>query len=175
MSKLFLLLTFSLVAHIGITQPLSEIRKKFHQAVKDPSFSEEFERYISEVSGEDPVIIAYKAVAEAMVAQDSWNPINKISRVTKFSKMMEKAVSEEQCNIEIRFLRFAVEYYLPPFLMMSKHLEEDRDFLITNMTAINYLDIDQDFARYILYFMNETGMVPPSQMAQLKATFSDGQ
>jgi len=154
------------------SQSLAEVRKVFHEAVKDPKIAEDFYEFIQPHPGEQAVIKAYKAVAEAMVAQSEWNPISKFTHVKRFSDQIEVAVQMEDTNLEIRFLRFAVEFYLPPFLMMSDHLEKDRDFIIQNLAAIDRLEIDKDFARYIVYFMNETGMVEEARLEEIRASFA---
>ena len=163
------LLSVSLLAE---SQSLDEVRKTFHEAVKDPSKSEDFYEYIKVHPGTDPVIMAYKAVSEAMIAQTVWNPISKYAHVKRFGKDIDDIIEVHQDQLEIRFLRFAVEYYLPRILMMSEHLDEDRDFLVTNLASIPHLDIDKDFARYIIYFMNETGMVETDKMEEIKASLA---
>ena len=167
----FLLITTAVFAQ---SQSLEAVRKSFHEAVKDPQKSKEFYDYIKEHPGTDPVIMAYKAVSKAMVAQAIWNPLAKYSHVKRFNKEINEIVSTHQNHLEIRFLRFAVEYYLPRFLMMSDHLDEDRDFLITNLSSIEGLGIDNDFAKYIIYFMNETGMVAMDEMEEIKASLAPG-
>ncbi len=149
------------------------VRGMFHAAVLEPDKSSEFHSYIRDHQGEEPTIKAYKAVAEALVAQTLWNPITKYAHVQRYQQEMEKVMQLDGENLEIRFLRFAVEFYLPRFLMMSNHLEEDRDFLVENLASIDSLELDDNFARYIVYFMNETGMVDHGRMSQIEASFSN--
>lgn len=153
-------------------QPLSEVRQKFHAAVLDPSNVTKYHSYISKIKSEEPIIKAYKAVGEAVLAQEKWDPISKFSQLKKFSNLIEQAVYLDDRSLEIRFLRFAVEFQLPRILMMSDHLDEDRDFIMANLHEINQLNIDPGFVRYITYFMNETGLLDADQLIQIKASLT---
>ena len=153
-------------------QSIQEVRKQFHQAVLNPEKITPFYQYITNIQDTLPTVIAYQAAAEAMLAQTLWNPLAKFSQVSRFDKLIEKAINKDTSNLEIHFLRFAIQFHLPRILMMSKHLEEDRDFIIENLWMCEQLNIDPDFERYITYFMNETGMLLPDQVQKIKATLS---
>ncbi len=153
---------------------MTRIREVFHEAVVDPEKSKAFHEYISEYTSSEPVIMAYQAVSEALLAQTIWNPLAKYAHVKRFQEQMAVVMAMDNENLEIRFLRFAVEYYLPRFLMMSDHLEKDRDFLIENLSSLGNLEVDHGFARYILYFLNETGMVDNDQLIEIRASFTPG-
>lgn len=151
-------------------QSLTEVRKQFHAAVIDPEQVESYYSFIIEVKDTLPTYLAYKAAAEAMMAQNIWNPLGKFSRVSRFDNLIQEAIEKDPKNLEIHFLRFAIQYHLPRFLMMSKHLEEDRDFIVENLWQCQELNLDSNFERYITYFMNETGMLRPEQVEMIKTT-----
>lgn len=166
-----LLIPFSLIVGLifpSSAQSLEEVRKQFHQAVLDPEKIGSYHDFIIEVQDTFPALLAYQAAAEAMIAQTLWNPLGKFAQVSRYEKMIEDAIYRDSDNLEIRFLRFAIEYHLPRILMMSKHLEEDRDFIIENLWRCKEMNIDPSFERYITYFMNETGMLLPNQVKKIK-------
>ncbi len=82
---------------------------------------------------------------------------------------MEMAVEQEQDNIEIRFLRLAIEYNLPRFLGMSTHLSEDRDVILDNIVSVSKMELDPSFCHYILYFLNDTGLCTPDQFERMRS------
>ncbi len=151
-------------------QSLSAIRRSFHQAVLDPDNTEAFHSFVDEIKSTNATIKAYQAVSEAMMARVIWNPLSKLSQVRKYNRMMNIAVAEDIENVEIRFLRLAIEYNLPKFLGYSVHLVEDKDLIVSNLSRIDRLKIDSSFGRYILHFLNETGLCDESQIEQMKET-----
>ena len=126
-----------------------------------------------QVEDSSPTIKAYYAAGEAMMAQTLWNPLAKLSQVNRYEKLILEAIDADMENLEIRFLRFAIEFHLPRILMMSKHLEEDRDFIVANLWRCKEMNIDPEFERYITYFMNQTGMLLPEQITVIKQLLSE--
>ncbi len=165
------ILCFILGSSFG--QSIEEIRKRFHQAVLSADSIGDYHDYIVDVNHSSPTIMAYRAAGEAMKAQTLWNPLAKLAQVNRYEKMILEAVETEKDNLEIRFLRFAIEFHLPRILMMSKHLEEDRDFIVANLWRCKEMNIDPEFERYITYFMNETGMLLPEQITVIKELLSE--
>ena len=153
-------------------QSLQEVRKRFHQAVLDPENISIYHQFITEVTSESPTIVAYRAAGEAMMSQTMWNPIRKFSQVNLYEKLIQEAISKDADNLEIHFLRFAIEFHLPRILLMSKHLDEDRDFIMDNLWRCKELNIDPAFEQYITYFMNDTGLLLPDQVTKIKSILS---
>ncbi len=101
-----------------------------------------------------PLLLAFYAGFEALVAKHEWNPYIKLKLITKAVKRFDRAVEEEPKNAEIRFLRFSVEHYLPDFLKKSDHLEEDR------RAIFQYFDttpLTPESRRAIARFMKQSG------------------
>lgn len=166
--KLFVTLFVCLAAAQAVSQNLVEVRKNFHQAVLDPDQSKEFHESLKDVSLNTPTLKAYKATSEAMLARAVWNPFTKLSQVMKYADLMDMAIQEDANNIEIRFLRLAIEYNLPRFLGMSRHLEEDRDVIVDNVSSIETMDLDPSFCRYIIYFLDNTGLCTTEQIVAME-------
>ena len=164
-----------LIVGSSFGQPVEEIRKRFHQAVLSPDSIENYHQYIVKVDLSTPTIVAYRAAGEAMKAQIIWNPLAKLGQVHRYEKMILEAIEMDMDNLEIRFLRFAIEYHLPRFLRKSKHLEEDRDFIVENLWRCKEMNIDPEFESYITYFMNDTGMLLPRQITVMKELLSEPQ
>lgn len=152
-------------------QSIEEIRTAFHGVVLNPDNSRSFHSLLKEVENPTPTIKAYQAVSEAMLAQVVWNPFMKLSQVSKYNKQMEMAITDDADNIEIRFLRLAIEYNLPSFLGMSTHIDEDLDQIIANLSSVSSMNVDLKFGRYIFYFLESTGLCNDSQIAQMKIRF----
>lgn len=145
-------------------------RKAFHKAVLDESESRSFYEYMQSFENSAPTVTAYKAVSEAMLARVLWNPFSKINQVVKYQKEMEKAVAADPNDIEIRFLRLAIEYNLPSFLGMSDHVEEDVDIILANLSSATSLKIDPSYGRYIFYFLEQADLCSSDQIVAMRAS-----
>jgi len=156
---------------IGFGQSIHQIRESFHEAVLNPSTSEEFHALVSDMRDKPPVIKAYHAVSEALLAQVLWNPFSKLKQVIKYDKMITQAVLEDPGNIEIRFLRLAVEYNLPAFLGMSGHLQEDVALIVSNLSNVSQLQVNPAFGQYILDFLAKTDLCTNDQLEWMKQNF----
>ncbi len=152
-------------------QDLSEIRSEFHAVVLNPDDSRSFYDFLKDVENPSSTIKAYQAVSEALLAQVVWNPFSKLKQVMKYDKQMEAAIEEDPANIEIRFLRLAIEYNLPSFLGMSTHLEEDVDKIVSGLSSVSKMQVNPMFGKYIFYFLNETNLCTSEQLALMKQSF----
>ncbi|MEQ8241003.1 MAG: hypothetical protein RIA69_17430 [Cyclobacteriaceae bacterium] len=148
----------AITTSMAIDNQLIKVRKSFHEAVLDAQRIDEFKILSDTLSDQIPVFLAYKAVSHALFAQKAWNPIDKLTHILKFQNLINHAVSADPTNLEIRFLRFSVEYYVPSWLYSEKHLIEDKDYFIHNAERISALNFDPFFTRYILVFLQETGL-----------------
>lgn len=155
-------------------QSLKEVRESFHAAVLN---IEECKTFHSLLEGykesNDPTIMAYRATSQAMLAQVVWNPLTKLSQVVKYNKQMTQAVAADPENIEIRFLRLAIEHNLPSFLGMSTHLEEDVNKIMKNMNSTGSMDLDPSYGHYIFWFLENSGLCTSNQVLAMKESLSE--
>jgi hypothetical protein len=119
------------ISRISVMSPHhpAALRRHYEQAAADKQAGEKFYNLLRDYSGQDALVLAYKAASEAIKARDA-SMLNKLTYVQQASKTFEQAVSLDSDNAEIRFLRFSVESNLPPFLGLSKHVDEDKAFLL---------------------------------------------
>ncbi len=146
---------------------VARYRKVFHAAVLDQGKVEEFNTFMRSISPENPITIAYLAVSEAMLADVKWNPLEKYEQVKKYESLILKALQSDPSNLEIRFLRFCVEYHVPSWLGFETHLTEDKTYIVSNLEYAQSLDFDPYFARYIAVFMRDTGVCSVSEVEQI--------
>lgn len=159
----------------GVTaQSISEIRSEFHAVVLNPDDSRDFHNFLKDIDNPSSTVKAYQAVSEALLAQVVWNPFSKLKQVVKYDKQMAAAVEEDPQNIEIRFLRLAIEYNLPSFLGMSTHLEEDVEILVNDLSGVSQMRVNPMFGQYIFHFLEETNLCTTKQLALMKQSFEGG-
>ncbi|MEM9981747.1 MAG: hypothetical protein AAF734_04565 [Bacteroidota bacterium] len=113
-----------------------EIRKAYSRASDSAAATQQLEQLIKQQSQQHhPVILAYKAVVEALKAKFVWLPFQKMSHLNTMRNLFYKAVEGEENNIEIRFLRFSIQANLPAILMQSPNLKEDKSVIIENIDS----------------------------------------
>ncbi|MFY0601310.1 MAG: hypothetical protein JXR03_16660 [Cyclobacteriaceae bacterium] len=143
---------------------IHEIRKSFHSALLNEENIETFHSLMDSNVDTEPTIVAYQAVSKALMAQKVWNPIDKYIYIKNFHSLMDKALKEDSLNLEIRFLRFSVEYHIPPWLGYSEHLEEDIKFININSYKVSQLMFDDNYIRYISYFIRHTNLFTKEEL-----------
>ena len=168
-----ILISISIFIFISVEgQTLQEARSSFHQAVLNPEFSRTFHEAMRSTLDESATLMAYKAVSEALLAQVIWNPFSKLSQVMKYDKIMQDAIMQDDKNIEIRFLRLAIEVNLPEFLGMSEHIREDRDMIVQNMSNVGSMNLEKSYGQYIFYFLNDEGLCTEEEISLMKSTLA---
>lgn len=171
--KAILTLLFALILSVnsswGETVPISTLRKIFHNAVMDASFITPFVTEMDKIKDPTPIELAYKAAAEALKAQEEWNPVEKLLYLRKFRKMITKAVELDVNEIEIRFLRFGIEYNIPGIFGFSKDMYDDKVLIIDSVSRIEKFEIDKYFAAYILNLLSDSGLCSSDEIKMVKS------
>ena len=148
-----LLFCFTALADNYNSYKLTDLRVQFLEASKDSKAGKEFYELMSNYEDGNPVVLAYKAVSEAIMAKHVWNPYFKMKHLQKSSEIFEKAVKLDAANPEIRFLRFTVEHYVPRYLNMSKNLQDDKAKIIAGLQRHPKSGLSTDMARNIRDFL----------------------
>lgn len=148
---------------------LQDIRKAFHTAVLAPSKVQGYYKYINAIEAKDDgIVMAYQAMSEALVAQETWNPIEKYNRIKKFEKLIDQAIFMDPSNLEIRFLRLCIESYIPEWLGIPNHVLDDKVFILTHLADAKLLLFDQSYIRYISCFIKETGIYSAAEIGLIE-------
>ena len=80
-----------------------------------------------------PVLVCYKGANAMIQAKYTLNPINKLNKFMQGRDLMEAAIRKDTTDLEMRFIRYAVQNNLPAFLGYDHHKEIDRQFLLRNI------------------------------------------
>lgn len=141
---------FAIVLFLSNTQSLvKDLRKQY--ALIGVS-----ERYVNEVlslsaNNSDPTIRAYAAGAEMASAQFKSSPFSKLSAFKSGKAKLEKLVSDNSQNPEIRFIRYSVQLKCPAMLGYTGERKTDRTFLLKEMPLLK--TEDPDLYKYLLSFL----------------------
>ncbi len=131
-----------------------EIRKAYSKASDSATATQQLAQLIKQQPQQHPVILAYKAVVEALKAKFVWLPFQKMSHLNTMRNLFHKAVEGAEDNIEIRFLRFSIQANLPTILMQSPNLKEDKSVIIENIDSST---LSVPFKEAIVDFLVDSG------------------
>ena len=100
-------------------------------------FCEEFLEIMTEQKDESSTAMGYYALATMLQAKRYPNPFTKLSYFNKGKKILEETIENNPDNVELRFLRFAVQTEVPGILLYFNEIEEDQGYLDTHLKQSN--------------------------------------
>lgn len=156
---LWLCLTFT---SMGQSLELSDIRLRYVAAVDDETITRQSLELLEKQASLTPVFKGYKGAFEAMLAKHVWNPYKKIAYLKQGKATLAAAIATQPQNLEIRFLRFALQHYLPPFLREDAELEADR-LAMVSVLASGPLP-DRQLEESVARFLKDSGRCTPEEM-----------
>lgn len=130
---LLCIIAVSVVAIVHAQQlDLNEVRKDFNKGVKDQELCERHLEAL-EKHADTPVEKGYEAAFHMFMAKHTGNPIKKMGYFNGGKKMLEQQIKTDPNNIELRFIRLCIQYYIPAYLGYRDNIEQDKDFLVSNL------------------------------------------
>ncbi|MCB0803172.1 MAG: hypothetical protein KDB74_08735 [Flavobacteriales bacterium] len=150
-----LLVIFPLLLTAEDNNQLISLRNQFYAASEEKIDLNHFASFIDELKDSDnPTIQAYRAMLYMLQAKESWNPIKKFSHFNQGKNLLDKLISENQNNIELRFLRLCIQINLPSFLNYDNK-DIDTMYLLKNLSKLK----DQDLLNRINIFLNDNQLL----------------
>lgn len=142
------------------------LRRHYELAAANKAAGEKFYQLLADYKDRDALVLAYKGASEAIRARDA-SMFNKLTYVQDAAKTFEQAVRIDPQNPEIRFLRFSVESNLPAFLGLSKHVDEDKEMLLSAAFSHPKSGLDAEAFRTVRDFLVERGHVSEGDAQRL--------
>lgn len=148
---------------------LRQLRQRYYAAVASSSVTEKLYAELKKQQRPSPVILAYVGSLEALKAKHALNPYYKIQYLKEADQTMRQAVKADPKNVEIRFLRYSYQYYVPEFLGYSEEKREDVAVIVAQLNAGNFKKQDKELVKNMLGFLEETKAVSVAELAKLNA------
>jgi len=136
---------------------MSAVRLGFYDAVIDSKKVGALDNKINQFNYEPSLLTVYKGATYAIKAKNQWNPFSALRLLGKSIKTMDKAVERSPLNLEIRFIRFAVQKNIPSYLGYSDNVDEDKKYLIKNIDRFYNPKLNKKIRDFILKFMTTQG------------------
>ena len=89
----------------------------------------EFLELMTRHKDDNPTSSGYYALAVMMQAKLYGNPFTKLSYFNQGKKILEASILKDPQNVELRFLRFAVQTEIPSILLYFTEIDEDQSIL----------------------------------------------
>ncbi|MEP7080774.1 MAG: hypothetical protein ABI784_08590 [Ginsengibacter sp.] len=116
---------------------LNDVRMMYHEASSNDNVCKSLVEILKPYNEKNnPVLSGYRAGATMMMAKYVFSPFTKISYFRKGRDMLQRAVNADDQNIELRFLRFAVQTNLPFFLGYKDHIDADKIFILKGLSSL---------------------------------------
>lgn len=149
---------------------INQLRKDYILSVDDSNKANELYKELKAVKNPDALTLAYLGSVEAIQGKHAWNPVNKMSYLKKGFATIDKAVVKDPNQLEVRFLRFSLQYYVPAFLGYSKNLNTDKDKIVALVknTHASELKMDKTVFKTIVNFMIDSKKCNPQEIIILK-------
>lgn len=111
------------------------IRTHYGKAVSDKELCASMIATLEKTEKND-VELAYWGALQTIWANHVLNPVSKLNTFYNGRANIEKAISRQNNNVEIRFIRLSVQKNCPGFLGYNKNIQEDEVFLRANKKNI---------------------------------------
>jgi hypothetical protein len=131
------------------------LRHQVMRAINSSKTTDSLYNVLAAMPNKSPLITGYTGTLQALKAKHHWNPYYKIKYVKDAQKTFAKAIAADPHNMEIRFLRFSVDYKLPKLLGYNKNMTADKDEIITQLIQKNYTADNKDLVITIINFLLE--------------------
>ncbi|QHT66525.1 hypothetical protein GXP67_07570 [Rhodocytophaga rosea] len=165
LTLLVLILFSALTAGDNPSTDMNTIRQEYIEAVNSDNKTDELLKKLSKTAGTEPLLIAYKGATEALKAKHAFNPYTKLSYLKKSNESLQQAIQLRPQDVEIRFLRFSIQHYLPAFLRSDKELQEDKSVIIEHLKDEG---LEKPLRQSIGKFMLESGRCTAQEVKQVK-------
>ncbi|MDR2284446.1 MAG: hypothetical protein LBE37_14605 [Sphingobacterium sp.] len=141
---------------------LDEVRKDFNKGVKNQELCERHLEVL-EKHAKSPLEKGYEAAFHMFMAKHTGNPLKKMSYFNGGKRMLEKQIKIEPNNVELRFIRLCIQYYIPTYLGYRDNIEQDKDFLVSNLYKLN----DSETKGLLFSYLKGAKMYTEQELIQL--------
>jgi hypothetical protein len=137
MKSLLLVFMFFITNNDADTVSINGIRILFQKSATEKESCKKLITILQPYNETNNVAYAgYKACAKMMMAKYAINPINKLANFSQGKRLLEKCITIDKNNIELRFLRFAIQYNAPAILGYNRNIKEDKLILRNSIPII---------------------------------------
>jgi tetratricopeptide (TPR) repeat protein len=133
---------------------LAELRTEYLTALRDYLNAPKVYESFLKVENPNGKILAYQGTLVAIMTKTTWNIFKKMKYLTKSEDSFKKAISLDSNDLEIRFIRLAVQFNIPEYLGFSNKIESDKEFILKHAPSFDFQGIPATLGDKIIGFMH---------------------
>lgn len=145
---------------------VGDVRSAYQKAHEKADSFNKFHALVGEYGGSDPLLLAYKASAIALKGKFAISPVSKVKYAKTALSQLDSLISKHTTNVEIVFLRLAIEHNIPSFLNMSSHIEQDKEVIISYLPSYSRVHINM--SNFMIASLIDFGLISEEDAASLK-------
>lgn len=136
---IILLFVADIIASAEESSTIENIRKLFESAASNETSCDQLITILGQVNDQNSTNLfqGYKGVAFMIQAKYNLNPYTKYNKFVKGKRILERAISKDGENIELRYLRFAIQNNAPEILGYNNNMEDDKKVLISELHKVS--------------------------------------
>lgn len=132
---------------------LSELRTSLEKVKDNEDYAFDIYGRLESRGNHTTIFSGYYGIIEATLAEHSFNPIKKLSYFNNGKDRLEKAIANDNLNVELRYLRLIIQLNVPDLLGYSDDIEIDKNHIILNIENQKE-SLGQSFSSIIEFLLN---------------------
>lgn len=145
-----------------------ELRQQYLKALHNCDYAPEVYEKFQSIKEPTAQMLAYRGALEAIMTKTTWNVFKKLGFLKRSEASFNEAIRIAPNNVEIRFMRMAVQYEIPEYLGYSDDMETDRKFIIEHIDEFNPAEFSYGTLTEIFGFMKKCGRFTTDQIEKFK-------
>ncbi len=187
--KFLLPILFLLIPLLSIAEPhsnlsnfsendyLEKLRLVYFSGVENEEFIDSLQSLITNEFGKDTsqfpaIALAYQAGVKALKSKHAFWPFSKMSYLNESMDLFAKAIDVAPRNLEIRFMRFSILYYVPGILGYDEEESQDAQVVYELLLDRNYSQIGYEIQEGMAEFILRTDHLTGDEKQTLKNRFA---
>lgn len=151
----------SMAFRSGTKDILNSARQLYPLAVKSQAQAEKLKTLTSGKT--TPLLKAYNGSAFALLAKHHFSPYKKLELLNKGLSLINEAAQADGEDVEIRFLRFALEENIPVYVPFTSHIAEDKKILVDKLSS------SHPHYKFMLDYLKRSGKLSKEEKIKLGA------
>ncbi len=164
---IYIIVYFFIFGLTASESPINSLRLEIFALNQNSLLAGELLGKLEKIENPSILIYAYRGVCQAHIAKVTSNPFEKVFYMLKANRNLTQAINMDKDNVEVRFLRYAVQIQTPKLLGFRTDIEEDREIIMNSFTLYDWSQIENNVINYICYFMINTGDCTDIEKQQL--------
>ncbi len=145
-----------------------QMRKWFMASIDSKDTAYTFHNKMKGYEGDKPLMIGYKGASKAFLARYAWNPVNKMNFLENGMKLVDRSIGKDPNDIELRFIRLSITYYLPDFLGYGDHINDDKRVIMGQLKQDSVLSKPAQVKKVIIEFLLDSDLCSEKEKERLK-------